>query len=238
MGMNCASTLKAGHSIPTQPDLGRFISRDPIGFKGGLNLYNGAGTNPVTMVDPTGRYAEVSVSANGQNVHIVLPIEFYGPAATQQLVDLLESDVEKVWNNRQIGKYHLTLDVQAKIVDCQQADPVPERTNRVYLDSKTTRSYASFSQRRSEWRINSAGEWDSPAAHESGHLMGLSGFERRTINGESVLWNWGDRYEEYRDSQGILRSRPAPGWEDNIMGGHGLTGVTEEQLERIIKRCK
>ena len=41
------------------PDLGRFISRDPIGFKGGLNLYNGAGTNPVTMVDPTGREVDV-----------------------------------------------------------------------------------------------------------------------------------------------------------------------------------
>lgn len=35
-------------------DLGRFISRDPIGFRGGLNLFNGAGTNPVTFVDPTG----------------------------------------------------------------------------------------------------------------------------------------------------------------------------------------
>ena len=36
------------------PDLGRFISRDPIGFNGGLNLYNGASANPVTMVDPAG----------------------------------------------------------------------------------------------------------------------------------------------------------------------------------------
>lgn len=36
------------------PDLGRFISRDPIGFQGGLNLFNGHSTSPVTMVDPTG----------------------------------------------------------------------------------------------------------------------------------------------------------------------------------------
>ena len=35
-------------------DLGRFISEDPIGFSGGLNLYNGAGTNPVSYVDPEG----------------------------------------------------------------------------------------------------------------------------------------------------------------------------------------
>ena len=36
------------------PELGRFISRDPIGFQGGLNLFNGAGASPVTMVDPSG----------------------------------------------------------------------------------------------------------------------------------------------------------------------------------------
>ena len=35
-------------------DLGRFISRDPIGFGGGLNLFNGHGVSPVTMVDPFG----------------------------------------------------------------------------------------------------------------------------------------------------------------------------------------
>ena len=41
------------------PDLGRFISRDPIGFAGGLNLCNGAGVSPVTMVDPTGLAKDV-----------------------------------------------------------------------------------------------------------------------------------------------------------------------------------
>jgi hypothetical protein len=34
-------------------ELGRFISRDPIGFVGGLNLY-GAFTSPVTFTDPSG----------------------------------------------------------------------------------------------------------------------------------------------------------------------------------------
>jgi hypothetical protein len=54
MGMSGVSTLKAGHSIPAEADLGRFISRDPIGFRGGLNLFNGAGASPVTGVDPSG----------------------------------------------------------------------------------------------------------------------------------------------------------------------------------------
>lgn len=41
------------------PDLGRFISRDPIGFAGGLNLYAGHGLSPVTLVDPNGTEALV-----------------------------------------------------------------------------------------------------------------------------------------------------------------------------------
>jgi RHS repeat-associated protein len=37
------------------PEVGRFISKDPIGFAGGdLNLYNYVGANPVNWVDPLG----------------------------------------------------------------------------------------------------------------------------------------------------------------------------------------
>lgn len=50
------------------PELGRFISRDPIGFAGGLNLFNGASANPVTMVDPWGLNPVV-----GNVVRVVLP---------------------------------------------------------------------------------------------------------------------------------------------------------------------
>ena len=37
-----------------QPKYGRFISRDPIGFNGGLNLWNYAGCNPLLYTDPFG----------------------------------------------------------------------------------------------------------------------------------------------------------------------------------------
>jgi RHS repeat-associated protein len=36
------------------PQLGRFLSEDPIGVSGGLNLYAYAGNDPVNMWDPTG----------------------------------------------------------------------------------------------------------------------------------------------------------------------------------------
>ena len=37
------------------PALGRFVSKDPIGFNGGMNLYRYADNNPVLFTDPTGK---------------------------------------------------------------------------------------------------------------------------------------------------------------------------------------
>ena len=36
------------------PGMGRFVTRDPIGYKGGINLYGFAGNNPVNESDPSG----------------------------------------------------------------------------------------------------------------------------------------------------------------------------------------
>jgi len=37
------------------PQFGRFVAQDPIGLRGGVNLYEYAGSNPASFVDPEGK---------------------------------------------------------------------------------------------------------------------------------------------------------------------------------------
>ena len=44
------------------PQLQRFISQDPIGLRGGINLYAYAGNNPTTLRDPSGKNPAIAVA--------------------------------------------------------------------------------------------------------------------------------------------------------------------------------
>jgi len=54
---------------------GRFIQKDPIGIIGGLNVYNYAGNNPVTYMDPEGLIGPVIVAG-------IILIAFMGAGVT------------------------------------------------------------------------------------------------------------------------------------------------------------
>jgi RHS repeat-associated protein len=50
--------LRARHYAPS---LGKFLSRDPIGYAGGSNLYSYCGGDPINYVDPSGLDANLSI---------------------------------------------------------------------------------------------------------------------------------------------------------------------------------
>ena len=55
------------------PDLGRFLSEDPIGISGGLNLYAYAGNDPVNMWDPSGLCLEPGGIVGSDDICVGLP---------------------------------------------------------------------------------------------------------------------------------------------------------------------
>lgn len=59
------------------PASGRFLQSDPVGFSGGLNLYQYVGSNPTNMVDPTGKFA------------MVLPLVLSSPVITTSVANVL-----------------------------------------------------------------------------------------------------------------------------------------------------
>jgi RHS repeat-associated protein len=62
------------------PELGRFITPDPVGPVDGPNLYTYVGNNPVNYVDPLGLcWGKATIYAGGDGIHIGVEIEGAGP---------------------------------------------------------------------------------------------------------------------------------------------------------------
>jgi RHS repeat-associated protein len=51
------------------PEVGRFTTKDPIGFNGGVNLFEYVGSNPVSLIDPEGLLSPLSVLLSAVKFH-------------------------------------------------------------------------------------------------------------------------------------------------------------------------
>lgn len=77
------------------PDVGRFVSRDPSGYEDGMNLYEYAKSNPVSLIDPLGTRSQSAKGALKQAYRQAQPyFRAHGVQNSEQR-NAIKSDIKK-----------------------------------------------------------------------------------------------------------------------------------------------
>ncbi len=86
------------HNRYYDPSTGRWINRDPIGFRGGINKYAYAGGRVVGAIDPSGLESELGLPAALNDVGADPVAVERGATAFQELLDKIEAPIDWIKN--------------------------------------------------------------------------------------------------------------------------------------------
>jgi len=205
------------------PQTGRFINEDPIGWVAGPNGYAYVANNPLYFTDPEGLMAHFAHAGNV--ITVSASITIYGPRANAALAAHWQQMINDAWNSNPQGwhvgqcivVFNITVIADPAHNTAAQATPAD---NKVYVRPNGFRSWVSATPGASY------GEWAADAGwsveHETGHLM-------RYLNPAS------GKRDDYHDVQqgNQVFSVPDAGHAGHMMGDFGGV-VNQHEVEDIL----
>lgn len=164
--------------------LGRWLTLDPLMSKyAGASPYMFSSDNPIAMFDPDGKDG----IRNATNGNIAATMIFiYDPAVTNiaqatAAATAAQTNISNVWGAQTYNGNTVTTTLTVRIMTAAQYAAAIQgglntndgQTNVISL-SNTGRSATNADQRTASWSISDLMSSNNTAAHEFGHLLGLS----------------------------------------------------------------
>ncbi|MEE0997835.1 MAG: RHS repeat-associated core domain-containing protein [Paludibacteraceae bacterium] len=214
------------------PTNGMWLSTDPLFEKYvGMSPYNYCAGNPVMLVDPDGRDAEISINDEEGCITIKANIILDGSHASEELANKYQKDIEDTWGSmtdyEYEGKnYKLKWDVKVRVKNKGETTDYNGINNYITpfigKNKKNGRpnSYVSGTN-KGEWRADGT----SPASHEFGHILGLR--DRYVTKSQEKYLN--NKYG-VQNTYGLKFI----GWEGNIMSEPAGRGSVEQKNLNVL----
>ena len=204
-----------------RPDLGRWLNRDPIDERGGLNLYGFCGNNPVSRFDVDGRKVQITQSGNEITVTLNITIYYANRLELNARTDLeriarrIKKQIEEKWNSQtwQCGCRTVRFRANVKYRNQVGANGI-EDDNLIAISTDPNLRSTVNGDNRGNWNADNKPGTDWKFAHEAGHLMGLD--------------------DDYTDDPVSGRSVPHQGHGGHMMGEWGGS-VNQHEVEDLLR---